>query len=191
VVSSTDAEEMRSAGFRPLATCSPANSDLVSRFGAEKVFDYHSPKCADDIRAYTRNQLEFVLDCVTTPETTQLCYAAIGRGGGRYVALDPFVHAVTASRAATVDPSWFNVRNLLGREEPEDQGPNAGRLATPEDLVFCAEAIQVMQGLLDRGLVHTHPTEIMPDGWDGVVSGLAQLRKQAPSAVKMVYTVSP
>ncbi|RYO84205.1 hypothetical protein DL766_004932 [Monosporascus sp. MC13-8B] len=54
-------------------------SNLVLSFGVDKVFDYHSPTCAADIRACTRNKLVMTLDCITQADTTQLCYAAIGR----------------------------------------------------------------------------------------------------------------
>ena len=45
-----------------LASCSPHNFKLVEGFGAEKAFDYTSPTAAEDIRAYTANSLEYVMD---------------------------------------------------------------------------------------------------------------------------------
>ncbi|KAL8765382.1 MAG: hypothetical protein Q9209_007530 [Squamulea sp. 1 TL-2023] len=63
---------LKLAGLRPIATRSPGNNDLVYRLGAEKVFDYSSPTCAEDIHAYTQNERAFALDCVSQAETTQL-----------------------------------------------------------------------------------------------------------------------
>ncbi|KFX86089.1 hypothetical protein O988_09773 [Pseudogymnoascus sp. VKM F-3808] len=65
---------LKLAGLRPIATCSPANFALVLGFGAEKAFDYRSPDCAKEIRAYTRNGLKYALDCVSESDSAQLCY---------------------------------------------------------------------------------------------------------------------
>lgn len=176
------------AGFRPIATSSPSNFDLVTRFGAEKVFDYHSSTCADDIRRYTRNQLSYALDCVTEAETTQLCYSSIGRAGGRYVAVEPFRESITQTRASTVQPSWFNVMTIWGRKVV--LGGEFGREASPEDRAFGARAFAAVQTIMDRGAVSTHPVRIMPGGLEGVVQGIARIRSQPPSGYKLVYPIA-
>ncbi|THC88577.1 hypothetical protein EYZ11_011981 [Aspergillus tanneri] len=48
---------LKLAGLRSIATCSPSNFALVLGFGAEKAFNYRSPDCAKEIRAYRRNGL--------------------------------------------------------------------------------------------------------------------------------------
>ncbi|KAI9746348.1 MAG: hypothetical protein M1818_000060 [Claussenomyces sp. TS43310] len=178
---------LKLAGLRPIATCSPSSFDLVLRFGAEKVFDYHSPTCAADIRAYTRNDLAYALDCVIQAETTQLCYASIGRAGGRYVSLEPFREAVTQTRALTVEPSWVMVLTIFGRKVALDG--QYGRDARPQDRLFGAHAFAAVQDLLDRGLIDTHPVKRMPGGWEGVMRGVDIIRSQALSGQKLVYSV--
>ncbi len=49
--------------------------------GADAVFDYQLANVRVDIRAHTGNGLRLVLDCITTPDATRPCYAAIGRAG--------------------------------------------------------------------------------------------------------------
>jgi NADPH:quinone reductase-like Zn-dependent oxidoreductase len=137
---------------------------LVKGYGAERVFDYHNETCAEDIKAYTEGQLEFALDCVTEAETTQLCYAAIGLAGGRYVAVEPFRQAITNTRVGLVEPSWFNVMTIWGRKV--ELGGDFGRDASPEDRAFGAQSFAAVQKLLDRGLVDTHPVKLMPGGWE-------------------------
>ncbi|RYP02576.1 hypothetical protein DL764_005750 [Monosporascus ibericus] len=105
-----------SAGFSPIATGSLSNFDLVLRFGAEKDFDYHSLTCAADLRGYIHKELASAIHCVTHADTTQLCYAALGRAGGRYVALEPFQRAMTQTQPSTVEPSWVLVLTIFGRE---------------------------------------------------------------------------
>ncbi|KAF7502832.1 hypothetical protein GJ744_005011 [Endocarpon pusillum] len=179
---------LKLAGLRPIATCSPSNSGLVLRFGAEKVFDYNSPTCAADIRAYTRNELAYTLDCVSQADTSQLCYASMGRAGGRYVSLEPFRAAVAQTRALTVEPSWVMVLTIFGRKVALDG--EYGRDARPQDRRFGGQAFAAVQALLDRELIDTHPVKAMPGGWEGVVQGVDIIRTQALSGHKLVYSVA-
>lgn len=176
-----------SAGLRPIATCSPSNNDLVLRFGAEKVFDYRSPDCAAEIRAYTGNELAYTLDCVSLADTTQLCYNAMGRAGGRYVSLEPFREAVTQTRSLTIEPSWVMALSIFGTKVALDG--EYGREARPQDRRLGAEAFAAVQSLLDHGLIDTHPVKVMPGGWEGVTKGVDIIRSQALSGLKLVYPV--
>ncbi|KAL8974639.1 MAG: hypothetical protein Q9197_001127 [Variospora fuerteventurae] len=179
---------LKLAGLRPIATCSPSNFNLVYRFGAEKVFDYSSPTCAADIREYTRNELAYTLDCVTQADTTQLCYASIGRAGGRYVSLEPFREAVAQGRALTIEPSWIMVLTIFGRKVALEG--EYGRDARPQDREFGARAFAAVQSLLDQELIDTHPVRAMPGGWEGVMQGVDIIRSQTMSGQKLVYSVS-
>ncbi|KAF1829265.1 NAD(P)-binding protein [Decorospora gaudefroyi] len=181
-------ELLKTAGFRPVATSSPSNFELVKKFGAEKVFDYHDEDCAEQIRAYTGNELEFALDCVAEAETTQMCYGAIGRAGGRYVAVEPFRDSIAQGRSHTVEPSWFNVMTIWGRKV--ELGGEYAREASAEDRAFGARSFAAVQTLVDRGLVTTHPVKVMPGSFEGIAKGLAQLRSQPPSGYKLVYRIA-
>ncbi|KAH7322431.1 chaperonin 10-like protein [Stachybotrys elegans] len=178
---------LKKAGLRPIATSSPANFDLCLRFGAEKVFDYRSPNCAEDIKAYTRNELTYTLDCVSQADTTKLCYSAMGRAGGRYVSLEPFRDAIAQTRSLTVKPSWVMVLTIFGRKVALDG--EYGREANPEDRRFGAEAFAAVQALLDRGLIQTHPIKSLTGGWEGVLDGVDKIRSQAQSGCKLTYVV--
>ncbi|KAE9373520.1 GroES-like protein [Stipitochalara longipes BDJ] len=177
---------LKLAGLRPIATCSPSNFDLALRFGAEKVFDYNSPTCAADIRAYTRNTLAYALDCVSLADTTQLCYGAIGRAGGRYVSLEPFRESITAARP-TVEPSWLMVLTIFGRKVALDGA--YGRDARPENREFGTRVFAAVQALLDRGLIDAHPVKAMAGGWAGVTQGVDIIRSQTLSGYKLVFAV--
>ncbi|ROW00114.1 hypothetical protein VSDG_03467 [Cytospora chrysosperma] len=176
------------AGLRPIATCSPANFDLALRFGAEQVFDYHSPTCAEDIRAYTQNELGYSLDCVAQADTTKLCYEAMGRAGGRYVTLEPFRDKVAQTRPLTVEPSWFMVLSIFGG--PVDLKGEYRRDADPKYREAGAKQFAAVQALMDRGLVEPHPVKSMRGGWDGILQGVDIIRKQPLSGQKLVYPVS-
>ncbi|KAF3764980.1 GroES-like protein [Cryphonectria parasitica EP155] len=174
-------------GLRVLTTCSPPNYDLALKFGAEKVFDYHSPTCAVDIRSYTGNALAYAIDCVSQADTTQLCYAAIGRAGGRYVSLEPYRETVTATRALTIEPSFCMAMTLFGKKVALDG--IYGREAQPQDRQMANDMFPQVQKLMDDGLFSTHPVKSMDGGWAGVIRGIDLVRAQTSSGYKLVYAV--
>ncbi|KAI1312187.1 GroES-like protein [Xylaria venustula] len=178
---------LKLAGLRPIATASPSKFDLALRFGAEKVFDYHSETCAAEIREYTENQLAYAFDCIAEAETTNLCYQSIGRAGGRYVTVEPFRDSVVKTREFTVEPSWLMATSIFGNKIALEGA--FARDAVPEYKVFGGKAFSAVQTLLDRGLIYTHPAKSMPGGWEGVMEGVKIIRSQPPSGYKLVYRV--
>ena len=117
------------AGFRPLATCSPTNSALARSSSAEQVFDYHSLTCAEEIRLRT---LSYALDCISQADTTQLCQGAIGRAGGRYVALEPYREKLAVRKM--VECSWLMLLTIFGQRVAHDGV--YGREVMSEDFEF-------------------------------------------------------
>ncbi|KAK4201206.1 Enoyl reductase LovC [Triangularia verruculosa] len=177
---------LRLAGFTPIATCSPRNYELVKSYGAEQVFDYRSPDCAVTIREYTNNALEYSLDCITTVESMKICYAAIGRRGGRYTALDPFPDVVANTRRV-VKADWVLGPVMLGK----DIGWPAphGRPANPELSAFGVEWVRTVQSLLEQGKLRAHPTEVRRGGLEGALDGLDRIKNKKVSGVKLVYSM--
>ncbi|PSR84132.1 chaperonin 10-like protein [Coniella lustricola] len=177
---------LKLAGFTVIATCSPKTSDLVKSFGADATFDYSSPTCAADIKTYTRNCLRLALDCITTADTTRLCYSALGRAGGRYVALDPYSSAVSATRSI-VHADWVFGMDLLGEDVgwPAPHGRNADPVATEFGVVWN----KTLQSLLDRGLVRPHPQIIRATGLAGALEGIQEIRAKKNAGQKLVYTL--
>ncbi|OKL59563.1 hypothetical protein UA08_05016 [Talaromyces atroroseus] len=177
---------LKLAGLRPIATCSPSNFELVRSFGAEEVFDYHTADCAAEIKTYTRNTLAYAFDCVAMADTMQLCYAAMGRAGGRYVTLEPFRHAIASTRP-TIKPSWLLALTIFGLKvnlEGEYK-----REASPEDRKFGETFTLEMQKLLNKGTLAIHPVQVRSGGWEGVLNGVDFIRKETMSGQKLVYSV--
>ncbi|KAL8747962.1 MAG: hypothetical protein Q9190_000226 [Brigantiaea leucoxantha] len=177
---------LKLSGFQPIATCSPANFDLVTSYGADAVFDYRSPSCTADIKAHTKNSLKYVLDCISEPETMQFCYACIGRTGGRYTALEPypsFLHT-----RPTVKPDWVLGPRLLGKRI--GWGPPFEQEGDAETREFGLRWFRDAQKLLDEGKIKLHPLRSMPGGFQGVLDGMELLRTKQVSGQKLVYSVS-
>lgn len=178
---------LRLAGFLPLATCSPHSFELVRSYGAEEVFDYHTPDCAATIRSYTRNGLLYALDCITTTESMEICYGAIGRVGGKYTALDPYPMAVAAKRKI-IKADWVLGPTMLGKDIgwPSPHG----RSADPEAYEFAVKWTRTVQDLLQRGLIREHPLLVQSTGLEGVLDGIKAIRAKKISGKKLVYKLS-
>jgi NADPH:quinone reductase-like Zn-dependent oxidoreductase len=168
-----------------IATCSPKHNALVLSYGAEKVFDYRAPTCAQEIRAYTHNALAYALDCITVASTMKLCYEAIGRAGGRYTALDPFPEALHTRRV--IKPNWIlgSVSKGLGSAWPAPYG----REPEPKALAFAEELLNQSQKHLDLGEIRNHPARVQPGGFVGVLDGIESIRRNEVSGFKLVYLV--
>ncbi|KAI0186918.1 putative zinc-binding dehydrogenase family oxidoreductase [Astrocystis sublimbata] len=178
---------LRLSGFIPVVTCSPHSYDLVKSYGAEIAFDYHDSNCAAQIREHTRNSLCYVLDCITTTQSMQTCYAALGRAGGRYTALDPFPEAVAATRKI-VKADWVIGPTMLGLEiawpAPHRRDPD------PDTFAFGQEWKATVQELLHKGLIREHPLLIQSGGLAKVLDSMEAIKVKKFPGKKLVCTWS-
>lgn len=179
-----------SSGCIPIATCSPRNFPLVHSRGAERAFDSRDPASAAAIRAYTSNALEYALDCVCNVTSMEFCYAALGRFGGRYTALEPFSEErAQHMRRRRVRPHWLLGASLLGRRISW-KAPYGIDEPDPELRLFGAEWFRCVQGMLDRGEIQPHPVRVMKgQGFEGVLEGVELLRKKVVSGEKLVQRI--
>lgn len=175
----------RRSGLIPITTCSPHNFKSVKALGAIEAFDYHSASCGADIRSFTRNSLVYALDCITDTGSMEICYAAIGSNGGKYLALDPF--PVRAHTRRNVKPNWIIAFTMFNK--PINWQRPYRKEAKPKDRKFAEHWFQVAQGLLDSGAVVPHPIRERSGGLKGVIDGVDMVRKGEVSGVKLVYRI--
>ena len=152
-------------------------------------FDYHSEQCAEQIKTYTKNSLSLVLDCIGTVDSATLCYAAIGRAGGRYVALEKLPNGATNARRA-VRASWVMGPLMFGRRidmgeysfDPDDAAREFGR-----------QWYALVEELLEQGKLQCHPARILggqQQSWASAVQdGLHALREGKISGEKLVVNI--
>ncbi|KAK2601339.1 hypothetical protein N8I77_010794 [Diaporthe amygdali] len=178
---------LKLSGLKPITTCSPDNFELVKSCGAAEVFDYREKDCMQKIKAYTKNSLKYVLDCVSIPETMEFCYACLGRTGGKMTALEPppsYVH----KRPATVNLSWVLGPTLPGK--PIGWPPPMQRAGDPSLREFAKTWYSTVQKLLDTRLLRTHPVKITEGNLEALLYGIASFKKQSPSGQKFVYRLT-
>lgn len=186
---------LRLAGYRPITTCSPANSALVTARGALAAFDYTSPTCGQQIYSYTNGTLAHVIDCIGNAATMTICYTALGEDGGRYVALEQYPRRLSIRRR-NVRHSWVLGWTLFGMEV-KLAGAYA-REAAPQDLIYGKEWMKKVQlvlgGKTSAGkdprdtAIQPHPLEVHKrGGLAAVIPKLDSLRRGEVRGKKVVF----
>ncbi|KAI3317089.1 GroES-like protein [Xylariaceae sp. AK1471] len=176
---------LRLTGHIPIATCSPKNFELVRRYGAEEVFDYHDSACAQKIKDYTRNALAHVLDPFTDAKSIALCYGAMGRAGGRYACLEMYPDYVLDSKRIKV--GFVMGPALLGHRLALDYGYE--RDPDPEMRSFGVRWYQSLQQLLDQGKLRSHPLRELEGRFEGILKGVHMLKNKEVSGEKLVVAI--
>ncbi|RYP45710.1 hypothetical protein DL768_007981 [Monosporascus sp. mg162] len=173
---------LRLAKLIPIATCSPKNFDLVKSYGAEEVFDYREKDCAEKIRTFTKNNLKYALDCITTAESTSFCFSAIGRAGGKYISLDPFPTHVANRKVVKTD--WVLGPSIFGDGStwPEPYG----RPPDEELRQFSGELWGLAQQLVNQGKLKHHPFRVLDGGFEAVLEGMEIVKSGSLSGQKVV-----
>ena len=155
-------------------------------YGAEAAFDYHSPTCAADIKAYTRQSLSYVLDIITDAKSQAVCYAALCRGGGVYTALEAPGEAFN-TRKRTVKVDFVVGLCALGGEValPGEYY----RPADPTSREHAGEFFDEMQTMVEEGKIRPHPHRMLSPTWHGVLKGIEESEKGKISGERLVALV--
>ena len=158
----------------------------MKSYGAEKAFNYHDVGCTGEIKAYTKNALDYALDCYCDGSSMKFCYAVIGRAGGRYTTLEPYAQSLHTRRR--VKPEWVLGSALWGKDIAWKE-PYTIK-GDPELADFGREWFKTAQRLLDCGEIQPHPAKLGDKiGFEAVLEGLQLLKSKAVSGEKLVYRI--
>ncbi|KAI9341359.1 chaperonin 10-like protein [Obelidium mucronatum] len=176
------------SGFHVVTTASPRNFEYLTALGADKVFDYNSPTVAADIRAYSKDSIKHVFDCVSEGGSFAISAASISPEGGVYSALLGVDKAVmTAINPNIVIKNTF-AYTVIGKAYKMG---DAETPAIPEDFEFAKSFAVLSNTLLGQGKVKVHTPSVNEQGTglEGVLKGLDLLRNGKVSGKKLVYTL--
>ena len=175
----------RSLGHRAITTCSPKNFELVKSYGADAVFDYKSPTCAQDIKKLTRNSLKYAIDPFAELKTIIICNESIGRVGGRYTALElfqgDFPQVSTIKTDLVMGPTILGAGVDTGGEDSD-----YAKGADPELRQWGIGFYQSIQRLVDEKKLRAHPLRVIEGRFEGILRGLDMLKRREVSGQKLV-----
>lgn len=119
---------------------------------------------------------------MTEIKTMQLCYAAMGRAGGKYCCLEMYHQDLCTRRV--VKPELVMGMAILGGKVDLDFGYECE--ADPEKRAFGVVWYQEIQRLLDDGRLKTHPVRLLEGGYEAILGGLKKLKNREVSGEKLV-----
>lgn len=167
----------KASGLTVITTASPRNFAYLRSLGADAVFDYNSPTCLDDIRAFSGGKLEYAWDCVGAGE--DLCEKAMGGPGKGKI----------GTIVTDTELEWTLAYDVFGETYPFFG--DTVRVGDPEEVAFCAKFWPMAGEMLSRGDVK--PIRLTVNrggsGLEGVLKGINDLRSNLVSAEKLVYTM--
>ena len=129
----------KSGGLLAAATCSATNVAFVRSLGADLVIDYKAEDVCRAVRDWSSEGVDVVVDAVG-PAALDLL-----RPGGRLVS----IFTITADGDIERD-----------RKEAERQGFR--KIISIIDYARARDSIREITNLIDAGLVHVPPTEVLP-----------------------------
>ncbi|KAI6090727.1 hypothetical protein F4821DRAFT_227719 [Hypoxylon rubiginosum] len=126
------------------------------------------------------------MDIIAEAKSLKLCYAALGRAGGRYVGFELIPDELKNSRR-TVKASWVLGIRMTGEEIALDKG--YGSPANPELVIWGGELCKRIEKLVQQNKLRAHPAVIHENGLDGIIEGVERLQRREVSGCKLVYMV--
>ncbi|KAL4785990.1 chaperonin 10-like protein [Aspergillus varians] len=170
------------SGYEVITTCSPHNFNLVKSLGADVVFDYKDPEAAATIREYTKDNLKFVFDTISSESSAKFCDNALSTKGGEYSALGN----VRIERENVTDRYTLGY-SAVGKAFKFGE---ASFPAKPEDKQFAEEWNAIAEKLLADGKIKVHKPKVSPGGLGGIQEGLKLMQEGKVSAEKLVYNIA-
>ena len=164
---SLDEADLLRSGLTVITTASPKNFDLVKSRGADAVFDYNDPECAEKIRSYTNNSLRYVLDTISQEWSYKICAAALSSDSTEEL------NCVALLPVDTWPRENVNTRAILAYTT---FGEEFHKFETTFPAMKDHFAMGVMfwklnASLLSEGRIKTHPITIREGGLQGIPNG--------------------
>ena len=183
------------SGYAPIAVTSEASAPLARAYGASATAAYTSRRCAEEVRSLAQQELprpiRYALDCITTRDSVAICFAALGRAGGRYACLEKLEDEWRTRRAIhTCEVMGFEATGFT----VVLQGDTTGRYSQVASRELYAArnawAVEEMQLLLDQGLLKPHPVRQVIGEWQGIIHGLGMLQRGEVRGEKLVVRLA-
>lgn len=180
---------VRRSGYEVITTCSPKNFDYVKSLGADAVFDSRSPTVGNDIRAYTKNKLYDVWDTIGEHGSPKACAAALASSypEGQKIRYGTIVGTPDQNPPREdAEIKWSLGYTAMGAAI-DVMGFKAP--AQPGHYEFATKWMAFVEKLLKDRKLKPHRIEVRKGGFEGVLTGLRDLKEGRVSCAKLVYRV--
>lgn len=169
------------AGLMVVTTASPHSFDLVKRYGADEVFDYHEPTAVESITKAFPN-IAKAIDCFSEGKSTQFCAEVVQKQGGKVITLLDSKSGVTGVKVEMIMSF-----QLLG--QPFSWLPPIGP-KYPASPTERAALVQFYIDLTELAVqVKPPPITLIEGGFHGIIEGLNRLRAKQVSGSKLVVKI--
>jgi NADPH:quinone reductase-like Zn-dependent oxidoreductase len=175
------------SGLEVITTASKPSFDYLKSLGADAVFDYGSPACAEDIKNKTKRQLKHVFDCVSKGDSTKISVEAMSDEGGVYTTLQPVPKNIVSSINDKVTIKFTLAYSAIGEHFQFGKAVDANAV----DFEFAKKFWEDGEKLLAEGKIKVHQRSVNEggSGLEGVLKGLQLMREGVVKRKKLVYTL--
>ncbi|KAG0648613.1 toxd [Hyphodiscus hymeniophilus] len=167
------------AGYSVLTLCSKKHFKPVKDLGAVEVYNYSDPDVGSAIRKDTQNSLKYAWDTFGKAESSQICADALSTEAGCIygcVLPNKCPRSDVTSVSTVMYTMFGEYFTMRGIEFP----------AMPDDYDFAKKFMTLTEKLLAEGALKTHSEIIKPNGFEGVLEGLKDLKEGKVSGKKLV-----
>ncbi|RII22894.1 putative zinc binding protein [Alternaria sp. MG1] len=171
----------KKAGLTVVTTASPHSFELVKKYGADQVFDYHKPMVAQDIaKAYPN--ITRALDCFSEGNSTEFCAEVMRKNGGKVVTL-----LENKTKIPVVEAKMIMSFQLLGQAFAWLPPIGPKYPASPNDRHALVRFYSILHELAIT--VKAPPITLIDGGFEGILEGLNRLRSKTISGSKLVVMI--
>ncbi|KAG2087811.1 chaperonin 10-like protein [Suillus discolor] len=159
----------RLSGFSPIiTTASPAHEVYLKSLGATHVLNRHLS--ADVVKAaidgFTKNPIKYVYDAISLPETQRVGWSILDAKG-----------CLVLTLPASVKEDEGKERQVI---------VTFGSPHAKENKELCKGSWAILSQWLEAGTIKPLRYEVLPDGLEGIIGGLEQMKAAKVSGKKLV-----
>lgn len=112
-----------------------------------------------------------------------VCDEAMGRAGGRYVALEAY-QEISEGKARLIKRELIMGQMILGKPIPYPEP--YGKPGNPEVGAWAIECYHSIQRLVNERKLRPHPLKVLDGGFEMILEGLEMLKRNEISGQKIV-----
>ncbi|EME79756.1 uncharacterized protein MYCFIDRAFT_37626 [Pseudocercospora fijiensis CIRAD86] len=175
---------LKRSGYDPIAVCSDRSAPRAMSYGAIGTASYTSPNCVEEVRKIAQGRpIKHALDCITQPDSVEICFNVLARLGARYACLEDCPEAWRPRRSVKV-----NI--IMGYEQlgyDVELGDSVyTRKSNPESVQLCRMWAAEIQEMVNRDLIQPLPIKEVEGQFEGIVRGLEEISKGKIAGTKLV-----